>query len=58
MMELRVKKMDSWEGDQESALYSGLLFNVIQYGLELFFQILDFTGLPGIYFSRKLYLGK
>lgn len=50
--------MDSWEGDQESALYSGLLFNVIQYGLGLFFQILDFTGLPGIYFSRKLYLGK
>lgn len=58
MMELRVKKMDSWEGDQESALYSGLLFNVIQYGLGLFFQILDFNGLPGIYFSRKLYLGK
>lgn len=42
--------MDSWEGDQECALYIGLLVKVIQYDLGLSFQILDFIGLPGIVF--------
>ena len=60
MMKLRMKKMDSWEGDQEYTLYIGLLVKVIQYDLGLSFQILDFIGLPGICvcFSRKLYMRK